>query len=397
MIKPFQYLYRKLLEHHYLGYDLILLGVTALLTLGGLMMISSASAPVADRLHGSSLWLLRNHLLHLAVGLTGLWVAMRIPYQRWQQWAPYALLAVFVLLVLALIPGSGYQVGGARRWLRLGPFNFQPTELLKLVLVVYVASYLNRKPGRVAQFFRGMLPNFAVMGVFLALVLLEPDFGTMVLIAMTLLLMIFVGGAKPGHILASLAGFGVIGAWLVASQSYRLRRVFAFLDPWGDPLDSGFQIVQSYLAFGNGGIFGVGLGDSRQKLFFLPDAHTDFIFSIVGEELGLIGVLAAMLLFACFLWRGYRICLAAEEDFGRYLAYGITTLFTLQIVLNLAVVMGMMPTKGLPLPFVSYGGSSLLASLFMTGVLLNVGRRVPPGQRWGNGDPPALAGAPSRR
>ncbi|HKI97765.1 MAG TPA: putative lipid II flippase FtsW [bacterium] len=394
MIKPFQFLYRKLLEHDDQGYDLILLGSMALLVLGGLMMIYSASSPVSDRLHGSSLYLLRHHLVHLGLGLVGLWVAMRIPYQRWQQWAPYLLVGVFALLIVVLIPGIGYQVGGARRWLRLGALNFQPTELLKLVMIVYVASYLNRKPGMVAQFFRGVLPNFAVMGVFLALVILQPDFGTVVLIAMTLLLMIFVGGAKPGHILASLAGFGVIGAWLVASQSYRLRRIFAFLDPWGDPLNTGFQIVQSYLAFGNGGVFGVGLGDSRQKLFFLPDAHTDFIFSIVGEELGLIGVLAAMVLFAIFLWRGYRICLTTEDDFGRYLAYGITTLFTLQILLNLAVVMGMMPTKGLPLPFISYGGSSLLGTLFMTGVLLNIGRRP---KRWAATDAPGLAGAAARR
>lgn len=377
MIKPFQFLYRKLLEHHYLGYDLILLGVTAVLALGGLLMIYSASSPISDRVHGSSVILLRNHLMHLTVGLAALWAAMRVPYGRWQQVAPFALLAVFVLLILVLIPGIGHQVAGARRWLRLGPFNFQPTELLKLVLIVYVASYLDRKPGMVAQFFRGMLPNFAVMGVFLTLVLLQPDFGTMVLIALTLLLMIFVGGAKPGHMLFSLLGFCGIGVWLVASQTYRLRRVFAFLDPWGDPLDSGFQIVQSYLAFGNGGLFGVGLGDSRQKLFFLPDAHTDFIFSILGEELGLLGVLAAMALFTCFLWRGFRAALDAPDDFGRYLAYGITSLFSLQILLNLAVVMGMMPTKGLPLPFISYGGSSLVMTLFMTGILLNIGRRSP--------------------
>ena len=375
MIKQFQYFNRKFLEHHHLGYDLVLLGLTLLLTLGGLMMIYSASSPIADRTYGNSLALLRNHLLHLTIGLGGLYAAMRIPYPRWQQWAPWLLVLAFALLVLVLIPGIGHQVGGARRWLRVGPFNFQPTELLKLVLIIYVASYLNRKPGMVAQFFRGVLPNFAVMGVFLALVVLQPDFGTMVLIALTLLLMIFVGGAKPGHILASLLTFCAIGALLVVSQTYRLRRVLAFLDPWSDRLDSGFQIVQSYLAFGNGGMFGVGLGDSRQKLFFLPDAHTDFIFSIVGEELGLLGVVLAMVLFAAFLWRGYRIALAAEEDFGRYLAYGITTLFTLQILLNLAVVMGMIPTKGLPLPFVSYGGSSLLSTLFMTGVLLNIGRR----------------------
>jgi cell division protein FtsW len=394
MIKPFQYLYRKLLEHHYKGYDLILLGTMALLTLGGLMMIYSASSPVSDRFYGSSLYLLQHHLGHLALGLGGLWVAMRVPYGRWQQWSPWLLLAAFALLVLVLIPGIGYQVGGARRWLRLGVLNFQPTELLKLVLIVHVASYLDRKPGMVAQFYRGVLPNLALMAGFLALVMLQPDFGTVVLIAMTLLLMIFVGGAKPGHILASLAGFGAIGAGLVASQSYRLRRVFAFLDPWGDPLNTGFQIVQSYLAFGNGGVLGVGLGDSRQKLFFLPDAHTDFIFSIVGEELGLIGVLAAMALFAVFLWRGYRICLTAEDDFARHLAFGITTMFALQILLNLAVVMGMMPTKGLPLPFISYGGSSLLGTLFMAGMLLSIGRRQP---RRAPGELGTLAAAAARR
>jgi len=220
-------------------------------------------------------------------------------------------------------------------------------------------------------------PNIAGMGLFLALVLLEPDFGTVVLIAMVLLLMVFVGGAKPGHMLFSIAGLGGIGLWLVASQAYRMRRMMAFLDPWEDRLDSGFQIIQSYLAFGQGGFLGQGIGASRQKMFFLPDAHTDFIFSIVGEEMGLIGVLAAMALFACFLWRGFRVCLSAQEDFGRYLAYGITTLFALQMVLNLAVVMGMMPTKGLPLPFISKGGSSLLLTLFMVGGLLTVGRRAP--------------------
>jgi cell division protein FtsW len=235
------------------------------------------------------------------------------------------------------------------------------------------------------------MPGMVVMGVFLLLVLLQPDFGSMVLIALTLLLMIFVGGAKPGHILASLSGLLVLGGFLIASQAYRMKRFLVFLNPWQDPQDTGFQIIQSYLAIGNGGLFGVGLGDSRQKLFFLPDAHTDFIFSILAEELGLLGVLAVMFLFGCFVWRGFRACLAAQDDFSRYLGYGITTLFGLQIILNLAVVMGMMPTKGLPLPFISLGGSSLVLSLFMTGVLLNIGRRATP---WSGG---ALAGGDFRR
>ena len=374
MIKPFNFLYRKLIEPHHQGYDLILVGATALLVLSGVMMIYSASTPISDRFHGSSLIFLRNHMAHLMVGLAAMWAAMRVPYGRWQQWLPLALLAMFLLLILVLIPGIGHQVNGARRWLRLGMFNVQPAEALKLILIVYVASYLNRKPGRVAQFLRGVLPNFAVMGLFLTLVVMQPDFGTMVLIALTLLLMIFVGGGRPEHILYSLLGFCTLGALLVLSQTYRMRRILAFLDPWGDRLDSGFQIIQSYLAFGSGGWGGVGLGDSRQKMFFLPEAHTDFIFSILAEEAGLLGSLALMLLLACFVWRSFAACLSSEDDFGRYLAFGITTLFGLQILLNLAVVMGTMPTKGLPLPFISYGGSAIVMSLLMTGILLNIGR-----------------------
>lgn len=391
MIRPFHFLYKKLLDHHAQGYDVLLLSTCCVLALLGLLMIYSASIPVSDRMHGSSVVLLLKHLAHLGVGLAALWVGMRVPYERWQPLVPVALVVCFVLLIVVLLPGIGHQVAGARRWLRLGPLSLQPSELLKLALVMYLASYLNRKPERVVQFLRGMMPSLAVMGVFLALVMMQPDFGTMVLIALTMLLMIFVGGAKPGHVLASLVGLCVIGTYLVVSQSYRTKRVLAFLDPWQDRLDSGFQIIQSYLAFGRGGLMGVGLGDSTQKLFFLPDAHTDFIFSILGEELGLVGVLGALALFAVFLWRGFRISASAPEDFGRYLAYGITTLFALQVSLNMGVVMGLMPTKGLPLPFISYGGTSLVMSLFMTGILLNIGRTPPPGT-----EGPRPAGRPRR-
>ena len=372
MIKALEYLQIKLAEHEVRGYDLKLLGVTVLLVFAGVLMVYSASTPLSDRTYGSSLVMLRNHLIHLMVGGMALWVAMRIPYQRYERWMPWLLLAIFLALVLVLIPGLGYQVGGARRWLRLGPFNAQPTEALKLILVIYVASYLTRKGERLTHFFRGVFPNLVVMGMFLAMVLLQPDFGTVVLIALTLLLMIFLGGGQPRHLLYSLMGFGLIGLYLIGSQSYRMRRIFAFLDPWGDRLDSGFQIVQSYLAFGSGGWFGVGLGDSSQKHFFLPDAHTDFIFAIVGEELGLLGVWVLIALFCIFAWRGFRIALAAKEEFARHLACGIATMFSLQILLNMAVVMGLMPTKGLPLPFISYGGSSLVGAMFMVGILLNI-------------------------
>jgi cell division protein FtsW len=394
MANPLRYLTRKLIQHQMQGFDLALIGATLLLALAGTVMIYSASSSVADRNFGSSGFYLRIHLVHLAAGLAAMLLAMRIPPRVWRGWVPVGLLVCFVLLILVLIPGIGHQVGGARRWFRLGPFNMQPTEPLKLVLIAFVASYLDRKRELVAEFFRGVVPSLTVMGVFLLLVLMQPDFGNMVLIALTLLLMIFVGGAKPGHVLGSLAGMGAIGAYLVASQSYRMKRFLAFLNPWEDRLDTGFQIIQSYLAFGNGGPFGVGLGASRQKMFFLPDAHTDFIFAILAEEMGLLGVLAVMLLFAVFLWRGFRASFRAEDDFERYLACGIAALLGLQVLLNLAVVMGMMPTKGLPLPFISAGGSSLVMTLFMTGILLRIGRRPMPWSGLGTDDASgAISGA----
>ncbi|HUJ74540.1 MAG TPA: putative lipid II flippase FtsW [bacterium] len=378
MANPFRYLYRKLVQQQMQGYDLLLLLTTVLLLLVGTMIIFSASSSLSDREFGGSLYFLRHHLLHVASGLAAMVLGMRVPLAWWRRSIPAALLLCFLLLVAVLVPGIGHAVGGARRWFRLGGVSIQPTELLKPALIAFLAGYLDRKQEQVRDFLRGMVPGLIVMGAFLLLVLLQPDFGSVVLITVTLLLMIFVGGAKPQHILASVAGLGLVGVYLMVSRAYRMKRLLAFLNPWDDRLNTGFQIVQSYLAFGNGGVLGVGLGDSRQKMFFLPDAHTDFIFSILGEELGLIGVVCVVLLFACFLWRGYRASLAARDDFARYLAYGITTLLALQVVLNLAVVMGLLPTKGLPLPLISYGGSSLVLTLFMTGLLLNIGRKPTP-------------------
>ena len=376
MTRPFSYFYHWLLDHQRQGYDPFLLASTFLLLLAGTLMIYSASGPLSDRAYGYSFLFLRNHVVHMAVGLVLMAIAMRIPFRRWEGWMPYLLGLCFVLLIAVLIPGLGFQAGGARRWLRFGIFNFQPSELLKLTLILYVASYLARKPDQVTQFLRGLAPNMAVMGVFLALVVMQPDFGNMVLIAMTLLAMVFVGGAKPGHLLFSILGFALISGWLVASRTYRMKRLLAYLDPWQDRLDSGFQIIQSFLAFGRGGVFGQGLGDSTQKMFFLPDAHTDFIFSILGEELGFLGVVATMGLFALFLWRAFRVALNCQDDFGKYLAFGLGVLLTLQVMLNMGVVMGLLPTKGLPLPFLSYGGSGLVTVLLMVGILLNIGKGV---------------------
>jgi len=276
MVNPVRFLYRKLAQQQAQGYDLVLLAAAVLLTLVGVVMIYSASSTVSDKNFGTSVFYLRAHLVHVTVGLTAMVIAMRVPVDVWRRCVPFGMLACFLMLILVLIPGIGHQVGGARRWFRLSVISVQPTELLKIVLVAFVASYLDRKRELVTEFFRGVVPGLTVMGVFLLLVIMQPDFGNMVLITLTILLMIFVGGAKPGHILGSVAGFSVIGVYLIASQSYRMKRFLAFLNPWDDRLDSGFQIIQSYLAFGNGGVMGVGLGASRQKMFFLPDAHTDW-------------------------------------------------------------------------------------------------------------------------
>ena len=243
-----------------------------------------------------------------------------------------------------------------------------------MVLIFYVASYLGRKQEILSSFFKGISPNFIVISIYLMLVLMQPDFGTAVLISLTVLLMIYIGGGKPAHIFGSLVGFSIIAVFLIASQTYRLRRFSAFLNPWDDPLDSGFQIIQSFIALGTGGWFGKGLSKSLQKLFFLPDAHTDFIFAIIGEEMGFLRVTALILFFGLFIWRGYRIAWHANNFFGRHLAFGITTTISLQIHLNLFVVTGLLPTKGLPLPFISFGGTSLIITLFMAGLLLNIGR-----------------------
>jgi len=315
------------------------------LTLFGTVMIYSTSAVFAELRFQNGFHFLAAHLLHLAIGTGFLIIGMRMNYRQWEQIIPWLMIGVLILLVLVLIPGIGHEVNGARRWIRLYGIGFQPAEFLKVVLIFYVASYLSRKQDILSSFFRGISPNFIVIGIYLILVLMQPDFGTVVLISLTVLLMIYIGGGNPIHIFGSLVGFSMIAGLLIVSQTYRLRRILAFLNPWNDPLDSGFQIIQSFIALGTGGWFGKGLGKSLQKLFFLPDAHTDFIFAIIGEELGFFRIVALIFLFGIFIWRGYRIAWHVNNNFGRYLAFGATTSISLQILLNLFVVTGLLPTR----------------------------------------------------
>ncbi|MEC9012572.1 MAG: putative lipid II flippase FtsW [SAR324 cluster bacterium] len=353
-------------------YDLPLIGATLFLLSWGTVMIYSTGGVYADLQYNDGQYFLYRHLIHMLVGLAVMGVALIVNYHKWQQYSIWFMLAMLVLLILVLIPEIGHEVKGGRRWLRIGPFSLQPAELLKVVLIIYVASYLERKQEVLASFFRGLTPNFIVTGIYLFLVLLQPDFGTVVLIATTILLMLYVGGGRPVHIATSLIGVGIIGGLLIASHTYRVRRMLAFLNPWDDPQNSGFQIIQSFIALGTGGWLGRGLGESLQKRLFLPDAHTDFIFAIIGEELGFLWICVLIILFVVFIWRGYWIAWNAQDAFGKHLAFGATTILSLQIILNLFVVVGLLPTKGLPLPFISYGGTSLVVGMFLTGLLLNI-------------------------
>jgi cell division protein FtsW len=281
-----------------------------------------------------------------------------------------------VLLVLVLVPPLAQPINGTRRWLRLGPISFQPAELAKLALIIYLAAYLAEKRDQVADFRRGLLRPLVITGVLALLVLAQPDLGNcLALIAVTFALL-FLAGGRVRHLAllaASALPFLVVAVWLAP---YRVRRIMTFVDPWSDPRGSGFQIIQSWLAIGSGGLVGRGIGESRQKLFYLPEAHTDFIFAILGEELGFVGAVGVVALFAVLVWRGLRVGLRAPDTFGAYLALGITLLIATQTLVNLGVVTGSLPTKGLPLPFISFGGSALLVTMLSTGVLLNISQHA---------------------
>jgi cell division protein FtsW len=289
----------------------------------------------------------------------------------------YPILGIsFLLLILSLVPGVGTRVGGASRWLRFAGFSFQPSELAKLSLAFYLAYSIAKKGPEMSSFSKGLFPHLAVGGAFMILILLQPDLGTTVIIGAWLLIILFVGGVRIVHLISLvLLSFPAL-LWLVWKADYRLKRWWAFLNPWEDPQGLGFQIIHSFLAFGSGGVLGVGLGNGKQKLFYLPEPHTDFILSIVAEELGLLGVTAIVLLFGILVIRGIQIALDASDLYSSYLALGISCFLGLQVLINMGVVVGLLPTKGLTLPFISYGGSSLVVTLIGVGILCNIsGRR----------------------
>ncbi|MBO8128611.1 MAG: stage V sporulation protein E [Peptococcaceae bacterium] len=352
-----------------------LLFITVLVLLSiGLVMILSASEYSTMVYYGDSFYFFKRQLVWALIGLTLMFVTMNIEYWKWQRYAIYLLGLALVLLVVVLIPGIGVESHGARRWIGLGPLTFQPSELIKLCLIIFLAFGLARNRHHIHNFRKGILPFLVFLAVAAGLILMQPDLGTAVTLAGTVFIMLFVAGAR----LSTMVGLGITGLGLVAAAivmaPYRMQRFLAFLDPWKDPQDTGFHIIQSLYALGSGGLFGVGLGQGKQKYLYLPEQHTDFIFAVIGEELGFIGASFVMLLFIFLIWRGLRIAVMAPDPFASLLATGITSGIGLQSIINIGVVTGSMPVTGITLPFISFGGTSLIFTLIGVGILLNISR-----------------------
>jgi cell division protein FtsW len=347
----------------------------ALLTMTGLVMVLSASSVSAFARYGSSFLFFKRQLLYAVLGSAGLLITSRIRYQAWQRaWVPLCGVT-FLLLLLVLHPSVGTTVGGAARWIQVGPISLQPSEFAKFAGVLACASILARNVRSLrTEPTRWMVPLAVIVGGISLLILLQPDLGTMMVVALTAFVLLFVAGVRLRLLATTAILSTVIGLGLIMGERYRRARFLSFLHPWSDPHHTGYQIVQSLIALGSGHLLGVGLGASRQKWMYVPNAHTDFIFAILGEELGLIGELIVLALFGAMIYGGIRIAVRAPDTFGRLLAGGITAWLGLQALINLGAVTGMLPITGVPLPFVSFGGSSLIVSLCAVGVLLSIGR-----------------------
>lgn len=348
--------------------------VTAVLLCVGIVMIYSASSIYAWEKYRDSAYFLKRQLFYLAAGIISGWFTLLFDYRKLQKVSLKLIWVSVFLLFFLLIPGFSREISGAKRWFRFAGVSFQISEFAFLAVIIYAADFIARKRSQMHDFRTGFLPPVIVLGTVALLILAEPDFGTTVALGLVFFLMLFIAGARLKHIgsviLAALPAVYI----LVFRVSYRRARMLAFLNPWLDPKGSGFQLIQSQIALGSGGFFGVGLGEGRQKLFYLPAAHTDFIFSIIGEELGLIGTMGILVLFCLLTWQGIKIARKAADNFGFFLCLGIVAMLSLKAFINIAVSCGVVPTKGLPLPFISYGGSSLFFDILGVALLLNVSK-----------------------
>lgn len=352
--------------------DIFLLSVVLFLVFIGVVMVFSASAIVSHEKFDTSYLFLIKQIIWTVMGVFLMLVLARIDYNKLQKFSRPLMVFSFSLLVLVLLIESGE----IKRWLRFGMVNFQPSEMAKICLILYIADVLDRKGSKLQDFKKGLLPILAVVGIFLILIYAEPDLGTAVILGLVVLAMLFMGGVRLFHLLSLVLASIPLLYFAVFHVAYRRERILTFINPWADAQRIGYQIVQALLALGSGGFFGKGLGASRAKLFFLPEPYTDFIFSIIGEELGFLGASLIIFLFVIIAWRGLHIATRAPNQFGNLLAAGITFLITFQAVLNISIVTACLPTKGITLPFLSYGGSSLVFSLAGVGILLNISRQT---------------------
>jgi cell division protein FtsW len=357
------------------GYDFFVLIPTVVLLGIGLVAIYSSSSFLAEHRYQDSNFYLAKQGFFAFIGFFLLLIVKNIPVERYKGLAYPLLLISFILLLMVFIPGIGKKVGGSLRWIKLGPIVLQPSELVKISLAVYMAYSMSKKGNLMSSFSKGVFPHLVIAGAFMSLILIQPDLGTTVIIGSWLMILLFVAGMNIYHLIVMVTLACPAVYYLITHEQYRIHRLLAYLKPWEDPQGFGFQIIHSFLAFGSGGIFGVGLGNSKQKLLYLPESHTDFILSILAEELGLIGIALIILLFLILIIRGLKIALDAPDLYSSYLALGVTILMGLQVIINMGVVMGLLPTKGLTLPFLSYGGSSLLVNMVGVGILMSISAR----------------------
>jgi cell division protein FtsW len=337
-------------------------------------MVYSASAVWADYKFQDTFFFAKRQLLFAGLGVVAMFFIMNVDYWTWRTWAKLIIIVCFILLAAVLIPGIGMERNGSRSWIGVGAFSVQPSEFMKIAMIAFLAKYLSENQKKITSFKKGLVPSLGLVFLAFGMIMMQPDLGTGTVMVGTCIVMIYVAGARISHFV----GLGLIGVAgfvvLVLSAPYRIKRITSFLDPWEDPLNSGFQIIQSLYAIGPGGLLGLGLGQSRQKFFYLPEPQTDFIFAILAEELGFIGGSFVVLLFALLLWRGIRIALGAPDLYGSFLAVGIIAMVAIQVIINVGVVTGLMPVTGITLPFLSYGGSSLTLMLMAVGILLNISR-----------------------
>jgi len=355
--------------------DPVMLGLVLVLLLGGFVILASASITISDNATGNPFFYLERQLVAAAIGLAAGLFCLFVPMHVWQTLGPLLLIVGLALLVVVLVPGVGYEVNGATRWVRVGIMNLQVSEPARLCLLIYLAGYVVRQQKALREQFVGFLRPMLVLTLGCALLLAEPDFGAAIVLLATALVMLFVAGARIRDFILFFSATVIAVVGLTLTSPYRLSRLTGFMDPWADPYNSGFQLTQSLIAIGRGEWFGVGLGDGVQKLFYLPEAHTDFVFAVFAEEFGLLGSVVLIALFVALLWRVFKLAMRAadsERFFEAFLAIGLGTWLGLQAFINVGVNMGLLPTKGLTLPLISYGRSSLIVAMIAIGLLLRI-------------------------